>query len=286
MANPSFTTQITGGTIKVNDGSVTNPSLAFASNPTSGWYNSGNFFYLASLGSMAMSVGNGFITSFLNHNFAQNIWYTGAPLTTSGTALNTYTGVNASAPITVVLPSGTDSLKKIIKDEAGNALTNNITLVPSGSDKIEGQANFVINVNNGGVQLVFRNSNWNVVQSYKTPSTPLSTTTYNIDGTVLASTQLLVPASRFTPIACVVELTSVSALVAAATISIGSNGTAYNNVLGLTALASLAGVNACVNLNLGATVSVAGSTGIFLRVTTAALATTFRFKVTLIGVYT
>lgn len=286
MTNPGFTTNITGGTIKVDDGTAASPSLGFASNPTSGWYCSGNTQYLSDAGNNALSVGNGFVTSFLDHTFTKNIWLNSASAATAITAVNTITTLNQSAPVTVTLPAGTNGLMKVIKDASGNAIANNITIVPTGSDKIDNQNSFIINANNGGVAVVFRDGNWNIVYTYKLPTSTTTNTTYNVPGTVLGSTLIFTPLARFTPLMCNVELTNVSALVGAATISIGSNGTSYNNILGLTALASLAGINACVNISIPTPVSVAANTGIYVRVTTAALATTFNFKVTLIGTYT
>jgi hypothetical protein len=50
----------------------------------------------------------------------------------------------------------------IIKDGKGDAGTNNITVVPA-SGLIDGQANFVINVNYGAFDFQFDGTNWIVL---------------------------------------------------------------------------------------------------------------------------
>ena len=56
-------------------------------------------------------------------------------------------GVSASGPISIQLPSAatyTDGQYFVIKDEAGNANSHNITIKPSGSQTIDGQTSIIL----------------------------------------------------------------------------------------------------------------------------------------------
>jgi len=74
-----------------------------------------------------------------------------------------YLGCNTlNAPVTLNLPSAADAgvgKKYIIKDEKGNAATNNITVVGGGS-LIDGQATYVLKVNFEAIVLVCDGTNW------------------------------------------------------------------------------------------------------------------------------
>lgn len=68
--------------------------------------------------------------------------------------------------VTVVnLPNGVDKAIFYITDGAGDAKTNNITILPSGIDTIDGQVSFVMDGNSQGVILAYNaaNSNWIIV---------------------------------------------------------------------------------------------------------------------------
>lgn len=71
------------------------------------------------------------------------------------------------AATTVNFPAGTSSsggnLSFAIKDKKGDANLNNITIVPNGSDTIQGQASYVINMAGGAAQFVFSNGDWSVI---------------------------------------------------------------------------------------------------------------------------
>lgn len=72
-----------------------------------------------------------------------------------------YIGVNFPAPVTITIP---DSLNQgrivIVKDESGNCYNNPITL----AGKIDNDANgAIIQINNGAVQLLFRNGFWRII---------------------------------------------------------------------------------------------------------------------------
>lgn len=73
-----------------------------------------------------------------------------------------YIGVNnTSAPVTIVLPVTTNSGRTIIiKDEDGDAETHPITVQGLVDNDPEG---FIIQINNGAVQLIFRGGCWRIV---------------------------------------------------------------------------------------------------------------------------
>lgn len=71
-----------------------------------------------------------------------------------------YIGVDTAAPATVILPASTNSGRMIIiKDEDGDAEINPITVVGTVDNDPEG---FIIQINNGAVQLIYRNG-WRIV---------------------------------------------------------------------------------------------------------------------------
>jgi hypothetical protein len=71
-----------------------------------------------------------------------------------------YIGVNYAGPVTITLPSSANSGRMlIIKDEDGDAEINPITCVGTVDNDTGG---FIIQINNGGVQLLYRNG-WRIV---------------------------------------------------------------------------------------------------------------------------
>lgn len=71
-----------------------------------------------------------------------------------------YMGVNYAGPVTITLPITPSSGRMlIIKDESGNAETNPITVQGNVDNDAGG---FIIQINNGGVQLIYRNG-WRIV---------------------------------------------------------------------------------------------------------------------------
>lgn len=72
-----------------------------------------------------------------------------------------YVGVNCAGPTTITLPTTLLSSGRmiIIKDESGNAETNPITVQGTVDNDAGG---FIIQINNGGVQLIYRNG-WRIV---------------------------------------------------------------------------------------------------------------------------
>jgi len=102
------------------------------------------------------------LLSLFDQAFAQCIsLYTPVTVNTSG---GTYTIpatsyadilVNGSAPNAIQLPSATlrTNQPQSIVDISGNALTNNITILPHGAETIIGLTEIIIATNDGGVTL-------------------------------------------------------------------------------------------------------------------------------------
>ena len=92
-----------------------------------------------------------------------DIVYTTNLVTTSTYTLNDedyYVGVNYAGPTTITLPSTPSSGRMIIiKDESGNAETNPITVAGTVDNDAGG---FIIQINNGAIQLLYRNG-WRIV---------------------------------------------------------------------------------------------------------------------------
>lgn len=72
-----------------------------------------------------------------------------------------YVGVNYAGPTTITLPTTllSSGRKIIIKDESGNASTNPITVLGTVDNDAGG---FIIQVDNGGIQLIYR-SGWRII---------------------------------------------------------------------------------------------------------------------------
>jgi len=92
-----------------------------------------------------------------------DIVYTTTLVTTATYSVNDsdyYVGVNYAGPVTIILPLTPSSGRMlIIKDESGNAETNPITVVGNVDNDAGG---FIIQINNGGTQLIYRNG-WRIV---------------------------------------------------------------------------------------------------------------------------
>jgi hypothetical protein len=71
-----------------------------------------------------------------------------------------YIGVNYAGPVTITLPASANSGRMlIIKDEDGDAETNPITVQGTVDNDAGG---FIIQINNGAIQLIYRNG-WRIV---------------------------------------------------------------------------------------------------------------------------
>lgn len=79
--------------------------------------------------------------------------------TFTATNAQSYLGVNF-AGATIDLPAGTTNKNFTIKDEIGSAYANPITIVPYGSDTIDGRTTATINVNYGSISLIYGDLGW------------------------------------------------------------------------------------------------------------------------------
>ena len=71
-----------------------------------------------------------------------------------------YIGVNYNGPVTITLPTSADSGRMIIiKDEDGDAEINPITVLGNVDNDAGG---FIIQINNGAIQMIYRNG-WRIV---------------------------------------------------------------------------------------------------------------------------
>jgi hypothetical protein len=79
---------------------------------------------------------------------------TTTPYTVSGT--DRVLNCNVAGPLTINLPAASTrgGLAITVKDVSGNASVNNITVVPTGGETIDGQANIVLRANYGSVTIV------------------------------------------------------------------------------------------------------------------------------------
>lgn len=82
--------------------------------------------------------------------------------THNATSTDEYIGVTytSSGAVSVYLPTPTEGRVVIIKDEAGNAGTNGITISPNASEQINGGGSVSISTNYGAVRVVSDGTNW------------------------------------------------------------------------------------------------------------------------------
>lgn len=80
----------------------------------------------------------------------------------TASATDEYIGVNSTTAVTVTLPAGTAGRVYTINDEHGTGF-GKITITPTGADKINGSANYVIAVPYQSVSLVYNSSAWRII---------------------------------------------------------------------------------------------------------------------------
>lgn len=89
------------------------------------------------------------------------------------------TELAAPGAVTVNLPAGVTGQTFAIIDGTGDAASNNITIDPNSSETINGSSTYVINVNNGGVHIVYDGSDWKVVSEFVSSSSGTGTIARN-----------------------------------------------------------------------------------------------------------
>jgi len=122
--------------------------------------------------------------------------------------------------------------------------------------------------------------------AYNTPAQVSYEIKRGIDGKTTGPILLLTPVGNFTPLMINFELTSTTGFAVVASCSIGTNGASYNNILPISALTGISVAGNILNFSLLTLISkVAAGTGIYVNVTTGAVATTYVLKITLVGFY-
>lgn len=113
---------------------------------------------------------------FLKYNASLNKWVgdpadgvgitsivsiTGVTTYYQATDTDDYIGVNASVPVTIVLPTSPSIGKKIIvKDEGNNISTYSITVQAGIGKSIENDTSVIMNINHQSLTYFYNNSNW------------------------------------------------------------------------------------------------------------------------------
>lgn len=94
--------------------------------------------------------------------------YATTSVTTSSYTATTddyYIGVNYEGAVTITLPSATDGIKIVVKDERGESSQGSnryITILPSGSDSIDGQTSAILAYDYGSLTFIYRNG-WRII---------------------------------------------------------------------------------------------------------------------------
>jgi hypothetical protein len=113
---------------------------------------------------------------FLKYNASLNKWVgdpadgvgitsivsiTGVTTYYQATDTDDYIGVNASVPVTIVLPTSPSIGKKIIvKDESNNISTYSITVQAGIGKSVENDTSVIMNINHQSLTYFYNNSNW------------------------------------------------------------------------------------------------------------------------------
>ena len=113
---------------------------------------------------------------FLKYNASLNKWVgdpadgvgitsivsiTGVTTYYQATDTDDYIGVNASVPVTIVLPTSPSTGKKIIvKDEGNKIATYNITVQAGAGTSVENDISVIMNINHQSLTYFYNNSNW------------------------------------------------------------------------------------------------------------------------------
>lgn len=108
-----------------------------------------------------------------------------------------------------------------------------------------------------------------------------------VDGKTQASTLIFtVPAGKtFYPTGIIISPSTVTTLVTPSVISVGSNGTDYNNIVATNALTGLVSAAGMMRMNPDVNaVTVAAGNGVYVKVGTGASAAAYTLTIILLGI--
>lgn len=124
--------------------------------------------------------------------------------------------------------------------------------------------------------------------SYRISTSNIVTFTLTgVDATATGATLIdTTESGRFVPIFINLEATNVVGFTSVPSVSIGSNSPNFDDLLAITALTDVDTTNETTSPPLVSPyISHPSSTGLSINVTTAAVATTYTLRVTLVGIY-
>lgn len=79
------------------------------------------------------------------------------------TTSNYFIGVSGGSETNIVLPVSITGTMYVVKDMAGNASIDNITISALGPKRIDGAFTSVIRTNFGAITLIYANGQWNLI---------------------------------------------------------------------------------------------------------------------------
>jgi hypothetical protein len=95
---------------------------------------------------------------------------TTTPVTVASSDYAVIVKLTAPGAVAVTLPAGATGRTFVITDGTGDAYTNNITITPDGTDKIQGASSYVMNENYGSVTLIWdaaaSSPSWRIASSF------------------------------------------------------------------------------------------------------------------------
>jgi len=149
----------------------------------------------------------------------------------------------------------------IVIDGKGDSATNNITIVPNGSETINGGANFVLASNYGAVNLFWSGSEWLVTKGTANSGANSTVTNMNVTGNLTVSgTANVTGATNF-----VGDMTAGNVTLGAnktLTVTTTANLAGTLSVTGNASFGANSTVNIAQNALVGGTVNVTGSTNL------------------------
>lgn len=166
-AGNNFFNMTSGGLLRGPAASASAPTFSYALDGSTGMYRPSG---VASTVRIATAANDRFQINNTSTTFMHGMIFKRTALTVNYSILAddymlAYTAL--AAPRTATLPTAASVTGQvyIIKDESGNATTNNLTIATTSSQTIDATSTYVINVNYGWVAVYSNGSNWNVVTS-------------------------------------------------------------------------------------------------------------------------